>query len=257
VLHPAPLRPLARVLLPTIIVAAASAGGCGRTPIEPLVRRLGVSRILTFGDSLTEGDATPSGLTPLFKHPTDSPGPAKSYPYKLLSLLTTRYPSQAISVYNGGLGGRSVFSDAHDLPDRTLGEFLDAFNPEVMILLHGANDLNLVEHSVPQIAGFTAQLIDKAKARGTQVILSSLPPRIAGGTPPRASNPQLVLPYNDALAAIAAQKAVPFVDIYPHIFQSLAGPDIAPDGLHLTQAGNDKLAALYFSALVLRYEIVK
>ncbi len=244
--------------MPVAIAASGLAtASCGRTPTAP-VARLSVTKILAFGDSLTEGDATPSS-SPFFVHPTNSPGLPKSYPYKLLSLLAAEYPEQVIQVYNGGYGGRTLFGDAHDLPDRTLGEFLDAFNPDVMILLHGANDINQgqLEHSVPEIAGFAGQLIDKARARGTNVILSSLPPRIAGGTPARANNPQLVVPYNLQLAGVAGQRNVPFVDVYSPIVQNLAGPDIAPDGLHLTQAGNDKLALVYFKALKQLYETIK
>ena len=235
---------------------------CGKAPTAPrvpLVPHLSVTRILAFGDSLTEGEATPAGFDPFFIHPTNDPGTPKGYPYKLLTLLSQRYPSQTILVYNGGYGGRFIADDATDKPDRTLGEFLDAFKPEVLILMHGANDLNQ-ENPVPDvrtIASYAGLLIDKAQARGTEVFVSSLPPRLTGGTPNRAKNPQLVVPYNAALQALAAQKGVPFVNVYPAIVPSLAGPDIAPDGLHLTQAGNDKLAAVYFSALQLFYETIR
>ena len=219
-----------------------------------MVPRLAFTKILAFGDSLTEGDATPSELTPFFIHPTNDPGPAKGYPYKLLTLLSQRYTDQVIQVYNGGYGGRFLSDDANDRPDRTLTEFLDAFSPEVMILMHGANDVNQPNPDVQAIASFAGLLVDKAKARGAGVILSGLPPRIPGGTPPRAFNPDLVVPYNTALQAIAAAKGVPYVNVYTPIIQNLAGPDMAPDGLHLTQAGNDKLAAVYFEALRLLYE---
>ena len=241
--------------------AAIGASACGSTPTTPVVPRLSITKILAFGDSLTEGEATPSdaGFTAFFVHPTNDPGLAKGYPYKLLTLLTQRYTTQTISVYNGGYGGRLLSDDATDQADRTLGEFLDAFNPQVMILIHGTNDLNR-EDTLPvvqTVAGYAGALIDKAQARGVSVIVSSLPPRLAGGTPDRAKNPQLVAPYNSALQVIAAQKNAPYVNVYSPIIQNLAGPDMAPDGLHLTEAGNDKLAAVYFSALKLLYETIK
>lgn len=248
-----------RAFLPAAVAAAAAmAAACSCTPTAPAVPKLSITRILAFGDSLTEGDATPFGFTPSSPHPTPDAGNPKGYPYKLLGLLTERYPSQQILVYNGGWGGRNALEDALEV-ERSLTEFLDAFNPEVMILMHGANDLNLEAPApdVQMVAGYAGLLVDKAKARGVAVIVSSLPPRIAGGTPGRAKNPQLVVPYNAALAAMAAEKGAPFVNVYSPIIQNLAGPDMAPDGLHLTQAGNDKLARVYFEALKLRYESIK
>ena len=242
----------------TVAAAAATAAGCGSTPTAPAVPKLSVTRILAFGDSLTEGDATPFGFTPFSPHPTPDAGNPKGYPYKLLGLLNERYPGQGIQVYNGGWGGRNAADDALEI-DRSLSEFLDAFNPEVMILMHGANDLNqeAPAPNVQAVAAYAGTLVDQARARGVTVIVSSLPPRIAGGTPNRAKNPQLVVPYNAALADMAAQRGSPFVNVYSPIIQALAGPDMAPDGLHLTQAGNDKLAAVYFEALKLLYETIK
>jgi lysophospholipase L1-like esterase len=238
--------------------ASLAVTACGHaSPFEPYVPHLSVSRILAFGDSLTEGLATPATVAPLFVHPTNDPGPTKGYPSKLLTMLTTRYATQTISVYNGGYGGRFLADDALDKPDRTLGEFLDAFHPDVMILLHGVNDTNLPGADVNAVAALEGLLIDKATARGTSVILSSLPPRLPGGNPERVANAASVVPFNTALAGLAAQKGVAFVDIYPLITPSLSGPDLAPDGLHLTEAANAKVATAYFDALRARYETSK
>ena len=251
------VRQFVRVFAPAVVAAGlVTASGCGSSTTAPVVPRLSITRILAFGDSLTEGDATPFAFSPSSPHPTPDAGNPKGYPYKLLALLTERYSGQAIQVYNGGWGGRDASDDALEV-DRSLNEFLDAFNPQVVILMHGANDLNKQSPNVQTIAGFVGVLVDKAKARGAGVIVSSLPPRLAGGSPDRGSHPELVVPYNNALAAMAAQKGVPWVNVYSPIIQNLAGPDMAPDGLHLTQAGNDKLAAVYFEALKLLYETIK
>ncbi|TAK12004.1 MAG: hypothetical protein EPO35_11835, partial [Acidobacteria bacterium] len=68
---------MARSVLALVLLFSAA---CGTTPTEPVAPRLGVTKILAFGDSLTEGDATPNSLTPFFIHPTNDPGPAKGYP---------------------------------------------------------------------------------------------------------------------------------------------------------------------------------
>lgn len=247
------LRILSRSAL---LLVAAFAIACGHTPTTPGVPTLSISKILAFGDSLTEGDATPFDFHPFSPHPTPDAGNPKGYPYRLLGLLTQRYPSQNILVFNGGWGGRNASDDALEI-NRSLTEFLDAFSPEVMILMHGANDLNQQSPDVPTIASFVGQLVDKAKARGVSVIVSSLPPRLSGGTPDRGNHPELVVPFNNALSTMAAQKGARYIDIYGSITQNLAGPDMAPDGLHLTQAGNDKLAAAYFAFLKSTYETIK
>lgn len=249
-----PVNPLPRATRAALCAAATLTLACGTTPAAPVIPRLSVTRILAFGDSLTEGDATPDAYLPFFAEPTSDPGPSKSYPYKLLTLLSQRYPGQGIQVYNGGFGGRLVSADATGAPPRDLVEFLDAFHPDVMILMHGANDLNQADPDVHTIAEFVGMLVDQAQARGTRTLVSSLPPRVPGGRPARASHPELVVPFNAALAAMATGRGVPYLDAYSPIIPSLTGPDMAPDGLHLSQAGNDKLAGVYFTALRYLYE---
>jgi lysophospholipase L1-like esterase len=245
----------------TVLVAALLlAAGCSTTPLSPTTPdvivpveappeppppppppppHLQVGRILTFGDSLTEGAATPLALDP------SMPGLERSYPYKLQALLTARYTDQTVSVYNGGLGGEDAMSQA------TAGRLVDLLrqlHPDVVILLEGVNDLN-AGVPIPTVIGAIEGLIGEARARGAHVLLSTLPPQRPGG--PKASSVDQIVPFNDEIRKTAADEGATLVDIYPLITLDL----VAPDGLHMTQAGNDVLAQAFLNALISLYEI--
>ena len=134
--------------------------------------KLSTPRVLAFGDSLTEGG---DGVTAF--PPTDpaTPGLSRSYPYKLRDLLAARYASQAISVFNGGSGGRTAAAS-----QAILGSEIQQFNPDVVILLLGVNDLN-VGDSIPTVTAAMARLIGEAQSRGKYVILSTLTRQRPGG----------------------------------------------------------------------------
>ena len=67
---------------------------------------LGITKILTFGDSMTEGvDSPPMALTAAEWTLPLTAGRSQSYPFKLKALIDARYTGQTISVYNGGFAG--------------------------------------------------------------------------------------------------------------------------------------------------------
>ena len=202
---------------------------------------------MAFGDSLTEGESTPLlwGL-----HNPDTPGMPASYPFKLWTILTTTYAPQVIKVYNLGLGGEQVVGTT------AAPRFLDAirkYDPKVVILMHGTNDLNNAATERNQIIGAMEGLIGTAQARGITVLLSSVPRQLPDvGNPPKGRGAHRVEDYNEKLEEMAQEENVEFVDIYPHITEDMISPK---DGLHLTQAGNQKLAEIYYAALKARYHV--
>jgi lysophospholipase L1-like esterase len=109
--------------------------------------------------------------------------------------------------------------------------------------MEGVNDLN-GGRGVTATANAMEDLVRSARARGVRVLLSTIPRINPLGTKHLDSAP-LVVPFNAALASIAAAKDATLVDIYPHITLEM----LAPDGLHLVEAGNQKLAELYLQAL--------
>ena len=92
--------------------------------------RLRRTRIMAFGDSLTEGQ------TILSNDPYDlSAPPETAYPTVLRQLLSARYTDQTITVFNRGLPGEQA--------SRALSRFIATFvadAPDVVVLQEGYND---------------------------------------------------------------------------------------------------------------------
>ena len=65
---------------------AAAGSGTSATAAATAAATLGVSRILAFGDSMTEGTTSPT-----FTAFTLTPGLSVSYPFKLQTMVTARY----------------------------------------------------------------------------------------------------------------------------------------------------------------------
>jgi lysophospholipase L1-like esterase len=204
-------------------------------PPPPPPPRLQVSRILAFGDSMTEGIATPEswGVTSAL-----TPGVARSYPAKLQALMSARYTDQTIVVMNGGIGGRNA---RDDLP--RLVELLGETQPDLVILMEGINDLN-GGAGITATANAMEEMVKAVRNRGIRLMLSTITRINPLGTKHLDTDP-LVPPYNARLSAIAASKDAILVDVYPHIPLAL----MAPDGLHLSESGNQKLAEVYLDRI--------
>lgn len=93
-------------------------------------------------------------------------------------------------------------------------------------------------------------LVRDARASGATVMLSTLSRQRRGAQ--RAWAIDQIEPFNLELARIARASEAVLVDIYPEITMDL----LAPDGLHLTEAGNQQLANIYLDALRGKFEVV-
>lgn len=211
-------------------------------PPPPPPPTLAVTRIMAFGDSLTEGDPPTLGQIRLRPaHDPSTPGGQKSYPYKLHALLSATYTPQKIEVFNEGLGGEPV---AHSsAKDRYLAA-LARHKPQVVLMMHGTNDLL---SSAPQNAIVNAieELIELSPARGVQrVFLASLPPNFRSPAREQLSD------YNNRLRILAPATGSIFVDIFPNIDTATM---MAPDGLHINESGNQRIAEVFFAALKAAY----
>ena len=135
------------------LVTAGLTEGCGGSPIRPgavppppepnpqpptpppsTPATLRITRILAFGDSMTEGTVSPQFTF----HAIDA-GKPESYPFKLQTLLAARYSSQTVAVFNAGFAGQKASQDRSRLA-RAISET----SPELLVLMEGANDLNSV-----------------------------------------------------------------------------------------------------------------
>ena len=247
------------VLLALLVVTTVATAGC-HSPTQPLppqnppnnpqpqpdpqptpVYTLGITRILAFGDSMTEGTVSPS-LRPF----TLDAGRAESYPFKLQALISARYTTQTVSVFNGGLAGRRASEDRSRL-SRNISDS----SPQLVILLEGANDLNSIvgpstNAAVDAVVGSMEDMVRDTTGRGLPVLLATLPPQ----RPPKGAPVSLLARYNDGLKAMAAKKGATIVDINALLPESFVGSD----GLHPTEAGYQRMAEIFLDAIKQRYE---
>ena len=180
------------------------------------------------------------------------PGRATSYPFKLQTMVSLRYAAQEVRVFNAGEAGRRAADDR--------GRFNDALSegqPEVVLLMEGANDLNApflngegINDRVTNTVGAMEDMVRDGVRRGVHVMLATLPPQRAGGTPDRGGAAGFITRYNDALKVMAGKKGAEVVDIYAAFPLALIGLD----GLHPTEAGYDRVAEIWLEALKARYE---
>jgi lysophospholipase L1-like esterase len=242
--------------------AALLVEGCGGSPTQPGVVNppdpppppppppptppptLQISRILTFGDSMTAG--TTSAEISLRR--IDA-GLGQSYPFKLQRLLTERYTAQTISVFNAGIAGKQVAEDRERLPG-----VIRETSPELVILMEGANDLNSIQGpgtnaAVDTTVGNMEDMVRHSVGLGLKVMLATLPEQRPDA--PKTANRDLLPRYNDGLRTMAAKKGAILIDVNVLFPVSLIGAD----GLHPTEAGYQKFAEIFLDAIRERYEV--
>ena len=200
---------------------------------------LGITRILAFGDSMTEGTTStplpPAALTA---------GKPESYPYKLQTLLTEVYTSQSVGVLNGGSAGKVATTDRS-----RFNSALSEAKPELVLLLEGANDLNTPGASVNATVNAMEDMVRDAQFRGAFVMLATLPPE-RPGPGSKAAPADLLTRYNAALRTMAAKKGAQLIDVNATFPLDLIGQD----GLHPTEAGYQRLAEIFYDAIKSKYE---
>ncbi|HTM30984.1 MAG TPA: SGNH/GDSL hydrolase family protein [Vicinamibacterales bacterium] len=229
------------------LLSACSGSPVAPTPVQSsrdtpvpvaIVPRIARTRYLAFGDSLTGGTTSPAVTTM-------GAGLPSSYPFKLLAMLAGRYRDQAIEMFNEGKGGEAAEDGVLRFPG-----VMQADAPEVVILLHGVNDVSFYgARSIPRIAGYVQSMARDARQRGADVLICTEPPHRAGGS--RAADPALIAAYNRALRDVAVAEGAQLVDFETTVDLSLIGAD----GLHPTEDGYVRMAQILFDALRQRYEL--
>ncbi|HEX4348666.1 MAG TPA: GDSL-type esterase/lipase family protein [Vicinamibacterales bacterium] len=209
---------------------------------------ISLTRFVAFGDSITWGqdgqddpNATPLRVKPLVQV-------LFPYPIRLLQYLDARYTTQAaqLSMLNAGNPGEIAGSDT------TITRFGDVVvrggTYDAVLLMEGSNDVNLIPGDAgAQNRALSAlqSMIDFAKQHGVQPYLATLPPMNPAGMPSRVAGASFVSQFNVAVAGLASTEGIPLVDVNANISLSL----LAPDGLHLRQAGYDKIAQVFLDKL--------
>lgn len=230
--------PAADTLFPagttTVTCTAADGGGrqatCSFAITVTAIPRLRQTKIVAFGDSLTEGKL---GGTQLL---VDA-GP-HSYPSQLKDMLVERYTGQTIEVVNEGWGGE-VVTEAETF--RRFAAVLATERPGAVLLMHGVNGLN--EDDVDTFGRAIDELVEDARAMDIAVLLATLPQL----GPPKAGCPECVPPLNDHIRATAARRGATLVDIYAAFSSGTAL--MGADGIHPTAAGYEAMARAFFDAI--------
>lgn len=220
--------------------------GCSTgTPTSPTSPRAGPlptprisrTRFLAFGDSLTAG-TTSSAMSGHM-----GAGLPTSYPAKLLGLLSARYGDQTLIVENGGKPGERA--------ETALTRFRDSLRvvqPEVVILLHGVNNLVDGAGGVAMASLAIEVMVHEAKVAGARVVLCTLLPQRPGEL--RAADPAVVASFNQRMQDVARSERVLVMDLAREFDVGLIGVD----GLHPIVEGYARMAELFFVLLRAEFE---
>jgi len=165
-----------------------------------------------------------------------------------------RYLDQTVSMANEGWPGENVADGLTRLTSALM-----ANNPEVLLLLHGANDL-LAKPSSATTVYIASQLREMVRAARRQspsvtVLLATFPPQTRGTIPyDRGAGREFVPELNQRIAAVAQGEGLTLVDLYAG-FPSNLKPFIGVDGLHPTEQGFTLMAQTFATAIQRTFEV--
>jgi lysophospholipase L1-like esterase len=130
--------------------------------------------------------------------------------------------------------------DQHRLYPQTAAVTL----PNLVIIMEGSNDLNqgvsdfLIEINL-------RSMVDLAQKAGKQVIIATLPPSF---DPDPLERQQRIPAFNSRIPVIASDYNIPVADVYSRLY---GHPEwMSEDGLHLSGAGFDQMADVFYQAIV-------
>ena len=217
-------------------------------------------RILAFGDSLTEGYiSTDCAFIGMSLGCLGDDDPAGGYPGRLQGLLRAQYPAQpTIAVANGGVGGETTGSGRTRLPSAL------AANHDLVVIMEGVNDTNAGVSSGTIISNLRS-MVTSAKGAGKLVMLGTLLPCITvyydqgplGMQPYTKCDNAVINSVNTSIRALAAEQQVLLADFhYGFTYNGTQAGWFSGDGLHLSEAGYQRMAELVRNLMVANYETI-
>jgi lysophospholipase L1-like esterase len=270
--------------------AVRRTASCSFTATVILPPRLGVTTILAFGDSITEGEVPVVGEFALRPHYVQA---GSAYPAHLATLLAQRYTEQGASridafaigptnlgndctntnpprpttsgivVINAGCLGEPAESttqcaqDGTCARDRLIGK-IAIYHPDLVLLLEGTNDLSAdpLRAGASISAGVTGVrgLIAAAQSSGARVLVGTLLPEIAADLT-HGGAPDQVVPFNAQLVPAVLSSGASIVDLYSDIVQDQTDWISPLDGLHPTEAGYREMARVWFNSIQKAFEL--
>lgn len=208
-------------------------------------------RILTFGDSLTQG-GNPPYLNPM------------QYQYWMVRLLAERDPELNIDCHNHGIGGQIAFQIVERVPnalDPRRYRVLAAVPADIQffVLMGGTNDAWRFSDWDEDLARDMQEDVIETLQRGVQaaqasreietsenipleIILCSIPPVGNVPTIPKYMK-QSIAVINSRLQDLARAEGVYFCDVHTAMSRDdgFADPEcVITDGVHFTELGNQR-----------------
>jgi lysophospholipase L1-like esterase len=252
--------------------------------------RLGVTRILAFGDSITMGEVPVAGEFPAaiaFQVRPQFVEPDRSYPAVLTTLLAQRYTAQGASrvdaftinisddtnqdcnpdppaprtagivVINAGCLGAPANDPLLTLP--RLKDKIRAYQPDLLLLHIGVNDLDSASPAASISRGVQGVQTLIAAARSccgipVPVMVGTLLPQIAADLT-HGGAPDLIVPFNTLLVPAATSAGARVVDLYGDIARDPTDWISPYDGLHPTEAGYQEMARVWFNSIQNAFEL--
>ncbi len=161
-----------------------------------------------------------------------------------------RPAASGILVINAGCGG----ARAEDATTMTrLKNALADYHPDLVLLMEGTNDLNSADpSSVAAGAQGVQALATTAQQSGAHVMVGTIPPQIAADLT-HGGSPELVVPFNTQLVATITGAQI--VNIYNDLAMDVTDWVSPFDGLHLTEAGYEEMARVWFSSIQTAFEL--
>lgn len=232
--------------------AGATSRSCAFSiSVAPPPPELTRATFLAFGDSTTLGEVT----VPIGPDRLGSPGyrmvvvPSAAYPAQLLSLLRTRYTTQAGSIVITNAGNPTEWAEDGV---RRLPGVMSSQRPQAVLLLEGINDLSAL--GTPGVMSAWRAIDTMAKeirGRGARPFIATLPPSRPGGA--RSVPLALIQSLNNNIRSTVRGEGAVLVDL----FEALS-PDVSRyigiDGVHPTEAGYRKIAETFYEAIRLDLE---
>ena len=232
--------------------ASSRTAQCSFTITLTAALRLGATKFLAFGDSITAGEN--GRLTSRGERVIDLPN---SYPTQLEAMLNAEYTAEPIAVVNRGYGGKTIDELRQILP----GD-LRQVRPDAVLLLGGYNDLRnwctsrdaatsrCADATTEVVAGVRKMVVSSRETAVKYIFVSTLTPPgpyLGIGNDRRIAGSAIVTTNNKLIAMVRAE-GVSLVDPYP-AFIGHEAEYIDQDGLHLRPAGNQALAETFFAAI--------
>ena len=218
------------------------------------IPRLSRTKFLAFGDSMTAGEVSQLTQNRLGGGASNHRLiviPAASYPTQLLARLRARYTAQTavLEVVNAGRPGEWAEDGARRLPG-----VMSTVRPEAVLLLEGLNELAALGgmSGVQRAIAALDTMAKEARNRGARVFIATLPPTRTTG--PRALPASVILSLNLQIRAMARGEGAVLVDLHEALSVDVSRY-IGPDGAHPTEAGYERIADAFMTAIRATLEV--